>query len=89
MPVLIYSSTALTGVVVCVVLVRRHRCLRRALVTERAARRLTEAAHYRDMAAFSERLHAAVYAREVLDEADLILDSALASHRHDPEGGSA
>lgn len=87
MPVLI-SSAALTGVVVCAVLVRRHCCLRRALVSERAARRLTEAAHYRDMEAFTERLHAAVYAREVLEEADLVLDSALASHL-DPEGGSA
>lgn len=88
MPVLIVGAAALTGVVVCTLLVRRHLSTRRALVLERAARRLTEAAHYRDMEAFSERLRAAVLADSVLGEADRVLDGALATH-HDPEGGTA
>jgi hypothetical protein len=34
------------------------------------------------------RFHAVLEDRAVLDAADLVLDSALATH-HDPEGGSA
>lgn len=64
---------------------RLHR-VRRALVAERAVRRLTAGMHARDMEACTERLNAAIGARAVLTEADLILDSALAVHR--TEGGS-
>jgi hypothetical protein len=57
---------------------------------------LTDARLHYDMAAFQERLHAAVdrqrCTRELLEEADLVLDEALASHGvNDPytEGGPA
>ncbi|MCL8016942.1 hypothetical protein [Streptomyces sp. AS02] len=63
-----------------------HR-LRRALIAERAARRLTAGMHARDMAAFTVRLNAALGARAVLTEADQILDAALVAAHHDPEGG--
>ena len=62
---------------------------RRALVAERAARRLTDGMQARDMEAFTVRLNALVGARAVLTEADLILDTALAVHHpYYPEGGS-
>ncbi|MCX4885957.1 hypothetical protein [Streptomyces sp. NBC_00847] len=63
---------------------RLHR-LRRALIAERASRRLTEQMRYRDFEALSDRLNAAVYATQILSEADLVLDTALATHY--PEGG--
>lgn len=59
---------------------------RRALIAERAARRLTAGMQARDFDALSRRLNAAVYADQVLAEADLVLNSALATHR--PEGGA-
>lgn len=62
---------------------------RRALVAERAARRLTDGVQARDMEAFTVRLNEAIGARAVLTEADLILDTALAVHHpYYPEGGS-
>ena len=66
---------------------RLHR-VRRALIAERASRRLTERMQYRDMDAFRVRIDDLLRERAVLKEADLVLDSALASH-HRPEGGSA
>lgn len=70
--------------------------LRRALLTERVARRLEGAAHSQEMQAFTIRLHHAISDRAVLDAdqavldaADLVLDFALATHHEDPEGGSA
>lgn len=89
MPVLIAAVAACAVVGAYVVLVRRHRCVRRALLKERAARRLTEAAHNRDMQAFRRRLNAAVQGQSALEEADRVLDVALAAHHHDPEGGPA
>lgn len=58
---------------------------RRALLAERAARRLTAGMQARDFQALSDRLNAAVYADQVLAEAGLVLNTALATHR--PEGG--
>lgn len=66
---------------------RHFYLLRRALDAERAARRLTAGLHQRDWEALTLRLHEAVAAQHVLGQADLVLDSALATH-HDPEGGS-
>ena len=66
---------------------RLHR-VRRALIAERASRRLTDGMRHRDMEAFQLRLEAALGTRAVLTEADRILDSALASHLDRPEGGS-
>lgn len=79
-----FTAAALFGALV----VRRHRKLRRALLAERAVRRLEGAAHIRDIEAFSVRFHAVLEDRAVLEAADLVLDSALATH-HDPEGGPA
>ncbi|WP_042174602.1 hypothetical protein [Streptomyces sp. NBRC 110035] len=62
--------------------------LRRALDAERAARRLTDGLHQQDLEAFTMRLHRSVQAQHALRQADLVLDSALATH-HDPEGGSS
>lgn len=65
----------------------RYLCrLRRALDAERAARRLSDGLHRQDLEAFTVRLHRAVDAQHALSQADLVLDSALASHL-DPEGG--
>lgn len=61
--------------------------LRRALVAERAARRLTAGMHARDMAAFTARLNEALGVSAVLTEADRILDDALVAAHYDPEGG--
>lgn len=61
--------------------------LRRALLAERAARRLTAGMHARDMAAFTARLNEALGVSAVLTEADQILDDALVAAHHDPEGG--
>jgi hypothetical protein len=81
-----------------VLTVRRHRKLRRVLLRERAAHRLTDGCLHRDMAAFQTRIDGLLaqreHARSVLGEADLVLDDALAAHRidpHDPytEGGPA
>ncbi|MFK8851284.1 hypothetical protein [Streptomyces sp. Ac-502] len=58
--------------------------LRRALTAERAARRLADAAHVRDTAAFvaavrnGQRHHHRTHA--VLADADAVLDRALAAH---------
>lgn len=60
--------------------------LRRALRGECAARRLTAAAHQRDNEALARRIEKSVREAEVLEAADLILDSALAVH-HRTEGG--
>jgi len=76
---------ALVALVVAGAAVYRLHRLRCALQAERAARRLAAGMHHRDMEAFRARLEAAVGAREVLAEADRILDTALAAHY--PEGG--
>jgi len=81
-------AAALTAAAVCCGIARRHCNLRRALVKERAVRRLEGAAHVRDIEAFTVRFRAALEDQAVLDAADLVLDTALATH-HDPEGGPA
>ncbi|MEU7338744.1 hypothetical protein [Streptomyces sp. NPDC007074] len=70
-----------------VLAVRRHRSLRRALLAERAVRRLEGAAHIRDVEAWMVRFREQLESDALLREADLVLDSALATH-HNPEGGS-
>lgn len=81
-------AAAFTAAALCCGIARRHCKLRRALLAERAVRRLEGASHIRDIEAFSIRFHALLEDRAVLDAADLVLDSALATH-HDPEGGPA
>lgn len=70
---------------------RRHRLLQQALAREKAARRITDAAWHRDLQAFDARLRAVLAAHQsttgVLTEADQVLDTALAHHRTNPEGG--
>lgn len=72
----------------CLAVVRR---LRRAVAAERAARRLTDAAHHRDARAYKRRIQVLSAGRgdfDALLEADAVLDEALAAHRTDPEGGT-
>lgn len=60
--------------------------LRRALRGECAARRLAAARHHSDAEAMFRRIQRVALEAEVLEAADLILDSALAVH-HRNEGG--
>ena len=77
--------------VCCALTVRRHRKLRRVLLRERAANRLTDGCLHRDIAAFQTRIDGLLlqreHARGVLGEADLVLDQALAVHHIEPEQG--
>lgn len=82
----IVVALALLFVVGAVGAIRHHVQLRRALRGECAARRLTAAAHHRDAEALARRIQSVVWERAVLDEADLVLDTALAVHHRD-EGG--
>jgi hypothetical protein len=86
MPVLPIVVAALAVLVACVALYRLHH-LRRALVAERAARRLAGQMQARDMDAFRDLVKALLQDREVLAEAEQILDTALASY--DLEGGAS
>lgn len=81
----VVTAATVSGVLV----VRRHRSLRRALLVERAVRRLEGAAHIRDVEAWMVRFREQLENQELLTEADRVLDSALATHHHDPEGGPA
>lgn len=73
----------------------RLRTLQRAIRVERAAVRLTEAAHHRDAQAFQARIRdamaahrAAELAEQVLTEADRIITAELArTTRHNPQEG--
>ncbi|MFD5848316.1 hypothetical protein [Streptomyces chartreusis] len=85
-PLIVLAALAVLAVVGAAVHWYR---LRRALIAERAARRLTAGMHARDMAAFTARLNAALGVSAVLTEADRILDDALVAAHYDPEGGSS
>lgn len=85
-PIPVLTALAALAGVVCTA--RHLILLRRALDAERAARRLTAGLHQRDLEAFTIQLRRAVAAQHVISQADLVLDSALATHHHDPEGGS-
>jgi Flp pilus assembly protein TadB len=73
----------------------RLRTLQRAIRVERAAVRLTEAAHHRDAQAFQRRITDAMAAHratelgeQVLTEADRIITAELArTTRHNPQEG--
>lgn len=82
-PVVVAALAALT--VAGVAVYRLHR-VRRALIAERASRRLTERMQHRDMDAFRGRINALLQERAVLKEAEHVLDAALTTHY--PEGGS-
>lgn len=84
-------AVALAAGLVCVAAAYRQRALRRTLARERAASRLTAGCLHRDLDAFRTRVSVLV-ARQgavhgVLDEADLVLDEALATHQARPSGG--
>ncbi|WP_030756473.1 hypothetical protein [Streptomyces sp. NRRL F-5135] len=68
------------------------RSTRRALSGVRAAARLAERLHERDMRACRARLQAVLDEHAVMGAADRVLDAALARHTTDPkpkkEGGS-
>ena len=94
-------AVAVAAGLVFVAAVCRQRRLLRLLCRERAARRLTEGALHRDVAAFRRRVEVLTARQEpafgVLAEADLVLDQALAAHGARPypadsddlEGGPA
>ena len=73
----------------------RLRSLQHAIRTERAAVRLTEAAHHRDALAFQRRIHAAAAAHHdaelrdrLLTEAEQIVTAEYArTTRHNPQEG--
>jgi threonine dehydrogenase-like Zn-dependent dehydrogenase len=73
----------------------RLRTLQRVIRVERAAVRLTEAAHHRDTQAFQRRItdamaahRAAELGEQVLTEADRIITAELArTTRHNPQEG--
>lgn len=86
MPVVLLVVAVLAALAVAgAALFRLHR-LRRALIAERASRRLAGGMQARDLDAFRSRVAELLQDREVLAEADRILDTALATHR--TEGGS-
>lgn len=66
---------------------RQIRTARRALVLERAARRLAEAAQHRDLDVFRRRLDATIAEQRVLEAAGRIVDDALARTTNDPQEG--
>lgn len=91
------AAAALAAAVAVSAAVHRYRRLHRTLDRERAVHRITDGCLHRDLAAFQHRI-AAEAARQhattaVLDDADRVLDEALAvhDHPHDPytEGGPA
>lgn len=86
MPALLIAVAVLTTVVAGAAWYRLHR-LRRALHAERAARRLTAGMHHRDMQAFHTRINALLEERAVIQQAEQVLDTALATHHSNPEGG--
>lgn len=86
MPAVLMVVAVLTALVAGAALYRLHR-VRRALIAERAVRRLMAPLQARDMQVLADRLNEAVHATQVLREADLVLDSALATH-HRTEGGT-
>ncbi|MFF7335486.1 hypothetical protein [Streptomyces sp. NPDC008150] len=89
-PVIVLAVLA-TAVTAAVCLCRRHRRLAAALCAEQAARRLTDAAHHRDVTAleaeFALRLGRVVAGTHVLAAADQVVDDAYRSYRPYPEGG--
>ena len=86
MPAVLMVVAVLAFLVAGAALFRLHR-LRRALIAERASRRLTSRMQAKDLDAFRSRVAELLQDREVLAEADRILDTALAHHSN-PEGGA-
>lgn len=88
-PIHIATTLATAGTALAIWM-RWHR-LRRALLQERAARRLTDAAWHRDVTAFDRRLTELIGQQHttssVLAEADQVLDTALATHHQNPQEG--
>lgn len=85
MPIVLMVVAVLAFLVAGAALFRLHR-LRRALIAERASARLAGRMQAKDLDAFRSRVAELLQDREVLAEADRILDTALATHR--TEGGS-
>lgn len=86
MPIVLMVVAVLAFLVAGAALFRLHR-LRRALIAERASARLAGRMQARDLDAFRSRVAELLQDREVLAEADRILDTALAHHSN-PEGGA-
>lgn len=76
----ITAAAALAAAAAVCAAVLRVRRLRRCLARERATARLTAGCLHRDLDAFRSRIEGLVAQRSALDEADLVLDAALAAH---------
>ncbi|MEV5915805.1 hypothetical protein AB0M00_43850 [Streptomyces chartreusis] len=87
MPALPIVLAALAAVLVVAGAAYHLYRLRRALLAERAARRLLGRMHARDMRACTDRLNELLGVDALLTEADQILDDALVAAHYDPEGG--
>lgn len=85
MPIVLMVVAVLAFLVAGAALFRLHR-VRRALIAERASRRLASRMQAQDMDAFRRRINELLRERAVLAEAERVLDTALATHR--PEGGA-
>lgn len=88
MPLIIAAVLTSAAVAVGLYCWRTIRSVRRALILERAARRLTENAQHRDLAVFRSRIDAAIAEQQVLEAAGRIVDQELArTTRTDPQEG--
>lgn len=86
MPIVLMVVAVLAALVVAGAALYRLHQVRRALIAERASRRLASHMQAQDMDAFRRRINDLLEERAVIAEADRILDTALATHR--TEGGS-
>lgn len=87
------AAAALAAAVAVSAAIRRYRRLHRTLERERVAHRLMDGCLHRDMDQLHTRIGDALArqqaVRAVVEEADLVLDEALAAHHTNPnpEGG--
>ncbi|MDX3175295.1 hypothetical protein PV382_23895 [Streptomyces scabiei] len=80
MALCVWTAAVLAAAVVVCAGVVRYRRLARALVRERATRRVSDACLHRDLAAIQLVAEAERARAGVLREADLVLSAALAAH---------
>ncbi|MEU5043245.1 hypothetical protein [Streptomyces griseorubiginosus] len=88
MPALLIVVAVLAVLVAGAALYRLHR-VRRALIAERASARLVGRMQARDLDAFRSRVNELLQERAVVREAEQVLDTALATHHSNPEGGQS
>jgi hypothetical protein len=86
------SAAVLTALITtagaALVVHHQARRLRRVLAATRAAARLADAAHHRDLTALTARLHTTAGSHTAVTEAERIVDTAYARTTHEQEGGT-